>query len=134
MSIRQARENAMEALHFTGLEKYSHQPVNQLNLHQRKFLELARALASHPRLLLLDEVNAGLNPTEIDKSIEMIKKIHAQGVTIIIVEHLMKVVTSLSTRLVVLDHGRVIANGEPGAVMQEPEVITAYLGKDYANN
>jgi len=131
MGITQARENAMEALQFTGLEKYADKPVSKLNLHQRKFLELARALASQPRLLLLDEVNAGLNSTEIDESVKMIRKIHESGVTIVIVEHLMKVVTDLSTRMVVLNYGRVIAEGEPETVMRDPEVNTASLGKDY---
>jgi branched-chain amino acid transport system permease protein len=119
-------------LEFTGLATHAAQPVTKLNLHQRKFLELSRALATHPRLLLLDEVMAGLNPAEIDESVEMIRKVHASGVTIVIVEHLMRVVTKLSTRMVVLHQGSVIAEGNPEVVMRDPMVVSAYLGKDYA--
>jgi branched-chain amino acid transport system permease protein len=131
-----SRENAgVEArkwLEFTGLAAYAAQPVTKLNLHQRKFLELSRALATHPRLLLLDEVMAGLNPSEIDESVKMIRKVHESGVTIVIVEHLMRVVTTLSTRMVVLHQGSVIAEGNPEQVMRDPVVVSAYLGKDYA--
>jgi ABC-type branched-subunit amino acid transport system ATPase component len=127
-----AAAQARKWLEFTGLATHAAQPVTKLNLHQRKFLELSRALATHPRLLLLDEVMAGLNPAEIDESVEMIRKVHASGVTIVIVEHLMRVVTKLSTRMVVLHQGSVIAEGNPEAVMRDPMVVSAYLGKDYA--
>jgi branched-chain amino acid transport system permease protein len=131
-SLEQAVEEALKWLDFTGLAQLADTPVTRLNLHQRKFLELPRALATYPRLLLLDEVMAGLNPAEIDESVNMIRKVHESGVTIVIVEHLMRVVTSLSTRMVVLDQGKVIAAGEPAAVMRDPLVVSAYLGKDYA--
>jgi branched-chain amino acid transport system permease protein len=127
-----AAAEARKWLEFTGLAAYAAYPVTKLNLHQRKFLELSRALATHPHLLLLDEVMAGLNPAEIDESVEMIRKVHASGVTIVIVEHLMRVVTKLSTRMVVLHEGSVIAEGNPQAVMRDPTVVSAYLGKDYA--
>jgi ABC-type branched-subunit amino acid transport system ATPase component len=127
----QANEAAQEWLEFTDLAPYAEVRVGNLNLHQRKFLELARALASRPRLLMLDEVLAGLNPAEIDASIEMIRKIHNSGVTIIIVEHIMKAVISLSNRIIVLDQGSIIANGQPQEVMRDAAVVKAYLGKEY---
>ncbi len=111
-----------------SLEAVADSPVDQLTLHQLKFLELARALATEPTLLLLDEVLAGLNPTEIEQSIEMIRKIHERGITLVIVEHLLRVVTSLSDRIVVLDQGSVIAAGDPTEVLADPAVVAAYLG------
>lgn len=132
--VSQSRREARHWLEFTGLEVYADVPIDKLNLHQRRFLELARALACGPTLLLLDEVLAGLNPTEIEESIAMIRKIHEHGVTIVIVEHIMRVVVSLSQRIVVLDQGRVIADGAPQSVMRDAAVVSAYLGKDYARS
>ena len=132
-SLEAAQDAATEWLTFTGLEPSADSPVAQLTLHQLKFLELARALATQPTLLLLDEVLAGLNPTEIDQSIEMIKRIHERGISIVIVEHLLRVVTTLSHRIVVLDQGRVIASGDPTEVMEDPAVVAAYLGGSKPN-
>jgi branched-chain amino acid transport system permease protein len=103
-----------------------------LNLHQTKFLELARALASQPRLLMLDEVLSGLTPAETDEAVELIGSIRAQGTTIVLVEHVMRVVTALSDRIVVLDQGRVIAEGVPSDVMARHDVAVAYLGVAHA--
>ena len=95
-------------------------------------MAVGRALVLNPRLLLLDEVNAGLNPAEVDQALALIRAIAAQGVTILIIEHLMKVVTSLCSRVVVLHHGELISTGTPPEVMRDPKVVQAYLGKRYA--
>lgn len=131
-SVTEARHQAHQWLEITGLDSHADSPIHKLNLHQRRFLELARALACGSDLLLLDEVLAGLNPTEIEESIEMIQNIHKRGVSIVIVEHIIRAVVKLSQRIVVLDQGRVIADGEPQQVMQDSLVIGAYLGKEYA--
>lgn len=127
-SLAEARDAAGEWLEFTGLDNVADTAINELTLHQLKFLELARALATQPRLLLLDEVLAGLNPSEINQSVEMIQRVHARGITLMIVEHVMRAVMALSHRIVVLDQGKVIVKGEPKQVMADPAVIRAYLG------
>lgn len=131
-SRRQAEEEALEHLEFVGLIDQAHRPATALTLPSRKRLELAKSLAMKPKLLLLDEVNAGLNTAEIDKALELMRTIAARGVTILLIEHLMKVVTSLSTRILVLHHGELISQGEPRAVMEDPRVIEAYLGSKFA--
>ena len=128
-SLAEARKAAQQWLEFTGLEGVADIGIGELTLHQLKFLELARSLATQPSLLLLDEVLAGLNPSEINESVKMIRRIHERGVTILIVEHVVRVVMALSGRLVVLDQGRVISEGEPETVMTDPAVVTAYLGE-----
>jgi len=115
-------------LEFTGLASKSAARPDELNLHQRKFLELARALAFRPELVLLDEVLSGLNPAEIDSAVELVREIRRDGATIVLVEHVMRAVLALADRIVVLNHGDVIAAGDPARVMQEPAVVTAYLG------
>jgi branched-chain amino acid transport system permease protein len=129
ISPREARAAAMEWLTFTSLDGLADEPIDSLNLHQLKYLELARALAARPKLLFLDEVLSGLNPTEITASIEMVRRIHSSGITLVIVEHLVRVVTELASRIMVLDRGKVIADGDPTVVMQDDAVVTAYLGK-----
>ena len=127
-SLDEAREAADQWLVFTGLDTVADAGIDQLTLHQLKFLELARALATAPTLLFLDEVLAGLNPTEMNQSMEMIRRIHDRGITLVIVEHVIRAITALSSRIVVLDQGRVVADGVPGEVMSDPAVVAAYLG------
>jgi branched-chain amino acid transport system permease protein len=127
-----ADEAASRWLHFTALAGREHAYPRELNLHQTKFLELARALAAKPRLLLLDEVLSGLTPAEIDGAVELIRRIRDQRTTIVIVEHVMRVVTALSDRIVVLDQGRVLAQGKAADVMARDDVASAYLGVAHA--
>lgn len=132
---RPAAEIRDEALHwiaFTGLAGKEGSLPAELNLHERKFLELARALAARPKLLLLDEVLSGLNPAEVDNAIRLVRAIRAQGATIVFVEHLMRAVVELSDRIAVLNEGRLFALGAPREVMRDPRVISIYLGKAYA--
>jgi branched-chain amino acid transport system permease protein len=128
----QALDDAHEWLRFAGLAAKADALPGELNLHQRKFLELARALASRPRLLLLDEVLSGLTPTEMDEAIALIASLRERGVTIVFVEHVMHAVVALTDRIVVLHQGSVLAQGGASEVMHEPAVMTAYLGVAHA--
>ena len=120
---------AREALAFVDLAGRADQPVASLNLHQQRFLEMAKALAGRPRLLLVDEVMAGLNDGELAASVQIVRTARdTLGITIIWVEHVMQAVMRLAERVIVLNFGRMLAEGEPEAVMRHPEVIDAYLG------
>jgi branched-chain amino acid transport system permease protein len=127
--VGEARRGADEHLHVVGLERRATAFPSGINLHERQLLEMARALATRPRVLLLDEALAGLNPAEIDEAVAVVQRIHDSGVTIVIVEHLLRVVNQLATRVVVLDQGRLLAAGDPRTVMQDPDVVRAYLGR-----
>jgi branched-chain amino acid transport system permease protein len=127
---RDARRLAAESLAFVGLEERANQPVTRLNLHQQRFLELAKALASQPRLLLLDEVMAGLNETEVAASVRIVRDVRDEfGTTILWVEHVMSAVIALAERAIILNFGKILAEGAPQVVMRRAEVIDAYLGE-----
>jgi len=125
----EARAEARAWLEFTGLGRRAAALPHELNLHERKFLELARALAGRPRVILLDEVLSGLNPGEIASAVHLIRQIRERGVAILFVEHLMRAVLELSDRVVVLNEGEVIAAGGPREAMRAARVIEVYLGK-----
>lgn len=128
LGLHQARLVADEVLEFLGLDNRADQIAASLNIAQKKRLEMARALASQPYLLLLDEVLAGLNPSEIAAMVETILKIRQQGITIIMIEHVMHAVMKVSDRIIVLDYGQQIAEGTPEEIAHNPKVIEAYLG------
>ena len=127
---REARRRAAEALAFVGLEKRGDKPVSSLNLHQQRFLEMAKALAGRPKVLMLDEVMAGLNESELAASVEIVRNVRDQfGTAILWVEHVMSAVIQLAERAVVLNFGKVLAEGAPQVVMRDQRVIDAYLGR-----
>lgn len=128
-SLREAGMIADQVLDFVGLSPHTEQLASSLNVAEKKRLELARALAAKPSLLLLDEVLAGLNPSEVVIMVEAIRSVNSQGVSIIMIEHVMQATMSLSDRLIVLNYGQQIAEGTPSEILSNQQVIEAYLGK-----
>jgi branched-chain amino acid transport system ATP-binding protein len=126
-----ARERARAVVERVGLGAKAAQAAADLTLAERKRLELARALATEPALLLLDEVMAGLNPTEISAIVALVSEIHRGGVSILLIEHNMRAVMALSHRIVVLNFGETVAEGAPAAIATHPRVVEAYLGEEY---
>lgn len=130
--VRAAWQQAKEILEFVGLAHRAHAPAESLNVPERRRMELARALAMRPTILLLDEVMAGLNPTEIDAAVELIKRIRDRGITVLVIEHVMRAIQNLSDRVMVLYHGEKLTEGSPEEVLNNPDVVAAYLGRRYA--
>ena len=129
---RAVRDAALDALRVCGLEDRAASDARALNLSGHKRLEIARALATRPDVLLLDEVLAGLNPTETDRTLELVRTVQALGTTVVIVEHNLRAVRGVCTRIVALVQGRKVVEGDPDAVLADERVVTAYLGPSHA--
>lgn len=130
-SMKQAREEAEKITEFMDLSDIAYERCTKLPIEKRKWLDMARVLAQKPRILMLDECLAGLTPSEMDTSLEIVRKINQTGVTVLFIEHVMSAVTQLCKRVVVMEGGHFMTEGIPSEVMKKPEVIKAYLGEDY---
>ena len=131
--VAAARDRAREAIEFVGLSAREQTRAKDLTTIDQRRLEMARALATQPKILLLDEVMAGLNPAEIDQAVALVEKLSQAGLTIVIVEHVMRAIMAVARHIVVLDHGQKIAEGAPKQIVENPEVIRAYLGSGYVH-
>lgn len=132
-SIRAAQNKAWEILEALELAEKNDTPAESLNIPERKRLEKARALAMLPKILLLDEVMAGLNPTEVDQGVALIKRVRKAGVTVLVIEHVIQAIANVSDRIVVLNHGEKIIQGTPDVVLSDRKVVEAYLGRRYGD-
>ena len=132
-SLKEARRQTEEIIEFLGFTKVANEKATKLPIEKRKWMDMARALAAKPRILMLDECLAGLTPSEIEESLEIVRKINRQGITILFIEHVMSAVVNLCQRVVVMLEGRHLTEGVPKDVMKEPEVIRAYLGEGYVS-
>jgi branched-chain amino acid transport system ATP-binding protein len=132
-SIRAAQKKTWEILETLELAEKDDTPAESLNIPERKRLEKARALAMLPKILLLDEVMAGLNPTEVDQGVALIKRARKAGVTVLVIEHVIQAIANVSDRIVVLNHGEKIMQGAPDVVLSDRKVVEAYLGRRYGD-
>jgi branched-chain amino acid transport system ATP-binding protein len=130
-TVKEANEKAVRIIDFVGLGEKAEMMATGLTLPHRKRLELARALATQPKILLLDEVMAGLTPTETDELINLLRNVNGQGITILLIEHVMRGLMALSNRVVVLNYGEKIAEGVPAEVVRNRQVVEAYLGEEF---
>ena len=131
LGLNRARREAMELLNLVGLSEVAHQPSGTITVAMRRRLELARALATGPKIILLDENMAGLTPVEIDAALELLRKINEEGIALVVVEHIMQAVMGISHYVIVLDYGKKIAEGAPEQIVNDHQVIKAFLGDEY---